>query len=593
MSVSTAADTVLCVDFGTANTRALLFDVVEAGYRFVGYGEAPSTINAPYRDASEGLHHALETLQRITGRQVLDDHAHLIVPATSDGRGVDGFVATSSAGPAVRAVLVGLLPDVSLASARRIAASSYINVLDTFSLGDVRGEDEQIDAVIAARPELLIIAGGSDGGATRALLKLVETVSLACHLLPPGIHPRALFVGNTDLQTRMSELLGRVSAVHLAPNVQPALGREQLGPARAELGRTFEEIRLEQVGGFASVSQWAGGHIFPTAQAQGTYARFLSRLPAWSRGVLSVDAGSASTSIAAAWNGDLRLNVQTNLGLGTGAAAALADTPIDQMTRWLPSAVSDDAFREFVLNKAAHPSSVPADPGELWLEMALARQVIRQAARRARPDWPAEAPAFRPEFLPWFSLIIGGGAVLGRAPRPGLAALVLLDALQPCGVTRLMIDPYHLQAALGAAAATHPLLAAQVHDSLPLLDLGTSVSLIGRARLGDPAVSVKLVPDAADGDGANASQSAESQTDVPFGSLALLALAPGRTGKLSIRPRAGFNAGFGAGRGRTVTVQGGVLGVIIDARGRPVALPRAAEQRQDLVKQWTWRMGGG
>src|SRR5579859_3907640 len=203
---SSSADTVLCVDFVTANTRALLFDVVEAGYRFVGYGEAPSTINAPYRDASEGLHHALETLQRITGRQVLDDHAHLIMPATTDGRGVDGFVATSSAGPAVRAVLVGLLPDVSLASARRIAASSYINVLDTFSLGDVRGEDEQIDAVIAARPELLIIAGGSDGGATRALLKLVETVSLACHLLPPGIHPRALFVGNTDLQTRMNEL---------------------------------------------------------------------------------------------------------------------------------------------------------------------------------------------------------------------------------------------------------------------------------------------------------------------------------------------------------------------------------------------------
>src|SRR4051794_29745234 len=140
MSVSPqSSDTLLAVDFGAANTRVLLFDTVESVYRFVGFGEAPSTVNAPYRDASEGLHHALQALQAVTGRQVLDEHAGLIMPATSDGRGVDRFVAPSSAGPAVRALLVGLLPDVSLASARRIAASSYINVLDTFSLGDTRG----------------------------------------------------------------------------------------------------------------------------------------------------------------------------------------------------------------------------------------------------------------------------------------------------------------------------------------------------------------------------------------------------------------------------------------------------------------------
>jgi hypothetical protein len=208
--------------------------------------------------------------------------------------------------------------------------------------------------------------------------------------------------------------------------------------------------------------------------------------------------------------------------------------------------------------------------------------VVRAGVRRARPDWPQDAPSPRPELLPWFSLIVGGGAVLGRAPRPGLAALVLLDALQPCGLTRLWIDAYHLAPALGAAATVNPLLVAQVHDSLAFLDLGTSVSLIGRARLGDPACSVKLVEDGG----------AESQVEVAFGTLAVLPLATGRTGKLNIRPRPSFNAGFGPGRGRTVTIQGGVLGVIIDARGRPIGLPRPADQRQELVKQWTWKMGG-
>jgi hypothetical protein len=391
-----------------------------------------------------------------------------------------------------------------------------------------------------------------------------------------------LFVGNADLQQRVTDLLGRVSTVRVAPNIQPELGREQIALARAELSHVYEDIRLEQVGGFAQLAQWTGGRIYPTAHAQGTYARFLSRQAAGQRGVLSVDVGSSATSVAAAWHGDLRLNVQTNLGVGAGAAGALGDSPADQVTRWMPTAISDDAFREFVWEKTTHPATVPADPAELWLELALARQAIRQSVRRARPDWPAEAPAARPDLLPWFSLIVGGGAVLGHAPRPGLAALVLLDALQPCGVIRLMIDAYHLLPALGAAAITHPLLTAQVHDSAALLDLGTVVGLIGRGRLGEPACSVKLSEDGG----------SETQADVAFGTLAVLPLAPGHSGKLSIRPRPGYNAGFGLGRGRSLTVQGGVLGVIVDARGRPVALPRPAEQRQELVKQWTWKMGG-
>src|SRR5439155_16173087 len=128
----------------------------------------------------------------------------------------------------------------------------------------------------------------------------------------------------------------------------------------------------------------------------------------------------------------------------------------------------------------------------------------------------------------------------------------------------------------------NPLLAAQVYDSQAFLDLGAAVGLIGRARLGDPACSVKLAED----------EGAEAQVDVAFGTLAILPLAPGRTGKLTLRPRAGFNAGYGPGRAHTLKVKGGVLGIVIDARGRPVALPRAAEQRQELVKQWTWKMGG-
>jgi hypothetical protein len=595
MSAENTNDTLLAVDIGTTATRALLFDVVENSYRLVGYGEAPSTAAPPYAEASEGMRHALLELQAITGRALLDENARLIMPATSDGRGADACAVTASAGPAVRTLLVGLLPDVSLASARRLAGTGYLSVVDSLSLGDRRGEDGQIEAVLAARPDLILIAGGTDGGAGAALLKLVETVALGCHLLPGERRAKALFVGNAAQAERVAELLGNVAAVHTAPNVQPALGSERLEPARAELSRLYEELRVEQLGGFADLTLAAGGRILPTAQAAGLFARFLSRLPAWQRGVLLADAGSGSAYLAAAWNGRLHLTVSPEAGLGAGAAAWLtrpeADAELEAMARWLPEDVALDALREFLLNKAAHPHTIPATSEDLHLEHALARHVLRAALQRARADWPAAATGPRGDLLPGFGLILGGGAVLGQSPRPGLAALLLLDALQPTGLTRLLLDPYHLAPALGATAQFSPLAVAQVYDSLAFVELGTAASLSGPAGRGaEVACEVRLLPEgAAEG---KPTGGGEQRVEVRAGTLAVLPLPLGQTAQLTLRPRPGWNAGFGAGRGRSVTVQGGALGVIVDARGRPINLPRPADKRREALAQWIEQAGG-
>jgi hypothetical protein len=39
-------------------------------------------------------------------------------------------------------------------------------------------------------------------------------------------------------------------------------------------------------------------------------------------------------------------------------------------------------------------------------------------------------------------------------------------------------------------------------------------------------------------------------------------------------------------------VSGGALGVIIDGRGRPLALPDDPVRRRELVKKWLWTVGG-
>lgn len=578
------ADTILAVDFGTATTRAMLFDVVEGQFRFVACGEAPTTVEPPFYEASEGMRHALADLQAIAGRFLLDDRSNLIIPSTPDGNGADKLVITSSAGPQVRALLIGLLPDVSLESARRVARSSYISVVDTLSLGDRRREEQRFDAVLKARPDLIIIAGGTDNGAREALLNILETVALACHLLPVGSSPRVLYAGNPALQEKIAELMGSIAAVRNAPNLQPLLGDAErvLTPARAEMAKIYEELRMGQIGGFMELAQTAGGRIFPTAQAEGQTIRYLKRTLNAPGGVLGVNVGSASTSLAAAFKDDLFLTVRADLGLGVNVGAVLDETPFDQFTRWLPFDCSAATVREFIYDKAAHPHTLPADEKDLHFENALVREVIRAALRRAQADWPASVFGSRTDLLPRLGLIVGSGAALSRAPRPGAAALLLLDSLQPTGVTNLLLDPHHLTAALGAMAYTNPMAVVQVAESGAYLNLGTAVSVVGEARPEAVACTARLV----------AQDGKETSAEVKFGALELLPLPLGRSAKLTLKPRPGADVGFGPGRGKTISVTGGAAGVIIDARGRPLVFPKDAGQRFETVQQWALKASG-
>src|SRR5215216_4616324 len=202
-------ESMLAIDVGATMTRAVLFDVVEGQYRFVASGQAPTTAEVPFRDIGIGVREAITHLQNITGSILLGEHDNnLIAPAQPDGSGVDAVVGTISAGPAVKTVVVGLLSDVSVQSARRLAESTYSRVVDTLDLSDHRRPDQQMDSIVRSRPDLVILAGGTDGGAVRSIQKMLEAVGLACYLMPMEKRPMILYAGNQKLAGEVKELLG-------------------------------------------------------------------------------------------------------------------------------------------------------------------------------------------------------------------------------------------------------------------------------------------------------------------------------------------------------------------------------------------------
>jgi len=74
--------------------------------------------------------------------------------------------------------------------------------------------------------------------------------------------------------------------------------------------------------------------------------------------------------------------------------------------------------------------------------------------------------------------------------------------------------------------------------------------------------------------------------------LEILPLPSGKAGRLSLQPLRRADAGLGPGRSGAVQVTGGALGVVIDARGRPLQIPSDPVRRRELMKRWSYAVGG-
>jgi hypothetical protein len=577
-------DSLLAVDIGGATTRAMLFDVVEGEYRFLASSSAPSTAEAPVKDVSEGVRNAIAGLQGVTGRSLLDAERRLITPSQPDGTGVDAFVATMSAGPALKTVVVGLLSDVSLESGRRLAETTYARVIDAVGINDRHKADQQIDRLMRMQPDVVIITGGTDGGASRSIHKMLEPVGLSGFLLAPEKRPSVLFAGNQKLGKDVKELLGGVvSELHFSANVRPSLDTEDLEPAARELAALYLGVRKRQLKGVDVIEGWAGGHVLPTAYAEGRMLRFLGQVYGGSRGgILGVDIGASAAVIAAGFKDKTTLGVYPHFGLGENLPALLQYTSLEDILRWSPLDVSTGVMRDYLFQKALYPSSIAATKEDQSLAQAVTRQALFLAMQTAKRDFPRSARPPKPRLLPPFEPILAGGGALGDAPTSGQGLLLLLDAIQPVGITTFILDRSNLLPVLGAASARNSLLPVQVLESGAFQSLGTAVSLIAPRSQGALVARARLTYD----------NGTDARVDIKYGDIEVLPLSTGQSAKLAIQPQGAVDAGFGPGRTGSLTVSGGEMGVVIDGRGRPLVLPDDDGLRRETIKQWQAKVGG-
>lgn len=173
-------------------------------------------------------------------------------------------------------------------------------------------------------------------------------------------------------------------------------------------------------------------------------------------------------------------------------------------------------------------------------------------------------------------MIIGSGGVLSHAPRRIESAYMMLDAYQPEGVTVLAVDSIFMMPQLGVLSVVHPEAAAQVFERDCLIRLGTCIAPVGHGRDGEVCGTISFNG---------------TEYKMIYGTIQTIPLSENEIATVTVRPSRKFDVGRGKGREISVPMQGGVDGLIIDCRGRPLILPSNHKQRIAKLKEWHKALG--
>lgn len=560
---------ILAADFGSVHTRVLLIDVVDGVYSVVTQGKGNTTTGYPTDDVSVGLQLIVSEIEQFTGRKLLNSMGNIITPEDRDRNGVDAFIVTASAGRPVRAVIVGLMPDVSLFTAFRAISGAYIEPVAEIHLRDGLSEEERLNAIILNRPDIIFISGGTDNGAQTALKKLLVEVERALKIADPNTRPILLYAGNSELAAKVHDMFGDLTSIFVANNIRPTMNSEDLESAVTIIQRAFDVHRERQGAGFKNIGEQTATGVQPTAQSYSLVAQYFAK--ANNHNVLTVDMGSNSTVLVGAFHGRVSTRISTTTGLGDSAAVMLDDLGDEAIREWLPYYTEADEIRNYALNKTVRPASIPMTMRETFLEHAFARAGLRKMVQNARRLWVDVEDTGA---MPIVQTILAAGSVLTNTGTPAYDMMLIADALQPTGITKIMTDPYGVMAMVGAIARTQPDAAVQLLEGGNFIDLGTLVSIDGQPSFDTVVAKITLTTE----------DNEKIEAELKGGHVVALPVPRDFVFKVDIATRRGYT--IGGKRRVSLELAGGAAGVVFDARGRNFYPPSTVEGRAELLPMW-------
>ncbi len=216
------------------------------------------------------------------------------------------------------------------------------------------------------------------------------------------------------------------------------------------------------------------------------------------------------------------------------------------IARWLPFEARLSEIQNYFANKRLYPRIIPTTPGDIHLEQAAARVRIQKVERKGEEGAS--------------DYVIASGGVFSKAPTSSCVILMLLDALQPEGLFKVYLDQKQMLPALATLAFFEEEKAQEILDQKPFTFLATTFSVSEEIFL---SIDLGLAE--------------PQELEVAFGELVLFPLEAGKIAKVRFE---------GQSQKGEFEAEGGLVGLVIDARGRPLELPQGEGERIKVLKKW-------
>jgi hypothetical protein len=335
--------------------------------------------------------------------------------------------------------------------------------------------------------------------------------------------PAVLLAGDDRARARVSTGLGAMT-FEAMPDTTTAQGREAIVARLRAMRRGTTDVVLRDEAIEAASRALAG---------------------ATGRSTLVVDVNGSTTSLAYAGATGPVWAMHVRHGIGANADRIVTRTGLDRVRRWLPRAIDSPALLERVFNRARWPDAVAPSALTLVIEMSLAREAIAHAMAEAER---AEIPAAT---LRAAQNIVCTGD-LARFPRASQAVLVAVDAIGPEGTQLIAREHPDALVAAGALASRSPA------DVIAAIEPLALVATMWPRR----AATVRVT---------DASGLIEERV---------------ARGAFFLTPTAG-NVALQLGTvAAPATADALALGVVVDARGRPLELPPRDAERIPTLARW-------
>ena len=583
---------ILATDVGSTTTKARFFKKMEnKEWRFVVAGEAPTTVEAPFEDVTLGVRNAVREVEELTGHRILSpDGSGILLPYDGKG-GVDLYCTTSSAGGGLQMMVAGVIKTMTAESASRAALGAGAIVMDILAVDDGRPDYEKIKRIRSLRPDMILLAGGTDGGSIEHVLSIAELINAAepKPRLGIGYELPLVYAGNKDLRPRIQQLMGKSFALDIVDNIRPVLEMENTEPARLAIHELFMEHVMSHAPGYNKLMKWTDVPIMPTPAGEGLAMQLIAK--AYKKNVIGVGLGGATTNVYSVFDGKFVRSVSANLGMSYSICNVLKEATMPNILRWLPFDLDEEDVGSRLSNKMIRPTTIPQTLEELIIEHAVAREALRlglqhhksiatrlkgiQLKRTFESMFHQEVAESYIDMLK-IPIVAGTGGLLSHAPRRIQSMYILTDAFQPEGITWLFQDSVFMMPHLGVLSTVYPEAAWQIFDKDCLVRLGTVIAPRGTATEGQEVMTVEMeMPDGT-----------TREEHVKFGDILHIALPEGREAKVTVNPSKAFDMGLGPDKVVEGKAMGGKAGVVLDGRGRPIQLPEDTKKRRESLLKW-------